>query len=249
VVIGLQKLAHMQIEGKRVLVTGASRGLGRALVTAFVDAGASEVIAGARRPEDREELKSSRVTPVQLDVTIADDVEELVHLGAIDILVNNAGIAGFGNPLTMDFAAVQEEIAVNYFGVLRVTRAVAPAMIEQRDGVIVNVATAFARVNLPIVGTYCATKAALLSLGQALRAYLSEHNVRVITVMPTTIDTDMSKGADVPKMTKEFVAAEILAAIREERHDPPIGDEAKGVFESLSKDALGLEKVLQDYRI
>jgi NAD(P)-dependent dehydrogenase (short-subunit alcohol dehydrogenase family) len=245
----LRKSARMEIEGKRVLITGASRGLGRALVTAFVDAGASEVIAGARKPEDREALKSPRVTPVQLDVTIADDVEELVHLGAIDILVNNAGIAGFGNPLTMDFAAVQEEIAVNYLGVLRVTRAVAPEMIAQRDGIIVNVATAFARVNLPIVGTYCATKAALLSLGQALRAYLLEHNVRVITVMPTTIDTDMSKGADVPKMTKEFVAAEILAAIREERHDPPIGDEAKGVFESLSKDAVGLERVLQDYRI
>lgn len=239
----------MQIEGKRVLITGASRGLGRALVTAFVEAGASEVIAGARKSEDREALKSARVTPVQLDVTIADDVEELVHLGAIDILVNNAGIAGFGNPLTMDFAAVQEEMAVNYLGVLRVTRAVAPAMIAKRDGVIVNVATAFAKVNLPIVGTYCATKAALLSLGQALRAYLLEHNVRVITVMPTTIDTDMSKGADVPKLTKEFVAGEILAAIREERHDPPIGAEAQGVFESLSKDALGLEKVLQDYRI
>ena len=245
----LRKLAHMQIEGKRVLITGASRGLGRALVTAFVSAGASEVIAGARKPEDREALKSSRVTPVQLDVTIADDVEELVHLGAIDILVNNAGIAGFGNPLTMDFAAVQEEIAVNYLGVLRVTRAVAPGMIAQRDGMIVNIATAFAKVNLPIVGTYCATKAALLSLGQAMRAYLSEHNVRVITVMPTTIDTDMSKGADVPKMTKEFVADEILAAIREERHDPPIGDEAVGVFENLSKDAPGLERRLQDYRI
>jgi NAD(P)-dependent dehydrogenase (short-subunit alcohol dehydrogenase family) len=239
----------MQIEGKRVLITGASRGLGRALVTAFVDAGASEVVAGARKPEDREALKAPRVTPVQLDVTIADDVEELVHLGAIDILVNNAGIAGFGNPLTMDLAAAQEEMAVNYFGVLRVTRAVAPGMIAQRDGVIVNVATAFAKVNLPLVGTYCATKAALLSLGQAMRAYLSEHNVRVITVMPTTIDTDMSKGADVPKMTKEFVAGEILAAIREERHDPPIGDEAKGVFESLSKDALGFEKVLQDFRM
>ena len=239
----------MEIEGKRVLITGASRGLGRALVTAFVEAGASEVIAGARKPEDREALKAPRVTPVQLDVTVADDIEELVHLGPIDILVNNAGVAGFGNPLTMDFAAVQEEMAVNYFGVLRVTRAVAPGMIAQHDGVIVNVATAFARVNLPLVGTYCATKAALLSLGQALRAYLSEHNVRVITVMPTTIDTDMSKGADVPKLTKEFVAGEILTAIREERHDPPIGDEARGVFEGLSKDALGLEKVLQDFRI
>jgi len=113
---------------------------------------------------------------------------------------------------------------------------------------IVNIATAFAKVNLPIVGTYCATKAALVSLGQALRAYLSEHNVRVITVLPTTIDTDMSKGADVPKMTKDFVAAEILAAIREERHDPPIGDEAKGVLQKLSDDPIGLERFLQAVR-
>lgn len=239
----------MEIEGKRVLVTGASRGLGRALVTAFVDAGASEVLAGARKREDLEALRLERVTPVHLDVTSDEDVAELAQMGAVDILINNAGVAGFGNPLTMDFAAIQEEIAVNYFGVLRVTRAIAPGMIEKCSGTIVNVATAYAKVNLPIVGTYCATKAALLSLGQALRAYLAEHGVRVITVMPTTIDTDMSKGADIPKMTKEFVAAEILAAIREERHDPPIGDEAKGVLETLSKDALGLEKVLQDYRI
>ena len=239
----------MEIEGKRVLVTGASRGLGRALLTAFVDAGASEVLAGARKREDLEALRSERVTPVRLDVTSDEDVAALAQAGAVDILINNAGVAGFGNPLTMDFAAIQEEIAVNYFGVLRVTRAIAPGMIAKHDGVIVNVATAFAKINLPLVGTYCATKAALLSLGQALRAYLAEHGVRVITVMPTTIDTDMSKGADVPKMTKEFVAAEILGAIREERHDPPIGDEAKGVFESLSKDALGLEKVLQDYRM
>jgi len=239
----------MQIEGKRVLITGASRGLGRALVTAFIDAGAREVIAGARKREDREALVADRVTPVRLDVTSDRDVEALAELGAVDILINNAGVAGFGNPLTMDFTAAQEEIAVNYFGVLRVTRAVAPGMIAQRDGMIVNVATAFAKVNLPLVGTYCATKAALVSLGQAMRAYLSEHNVRVITVMPTTIDTDMSKGADVPKMTKEFVAGEILAVIREERHDPPIGDEAKGVLENLSKDALGLEKVLQGYRM
>jgi short-subunit dehydrogenase len=239
----------MEIEGKRVLVTGASRGLGRALVAAFVDAGAGEVLAGARKREDLEALRRERVTPVRLDVTSDEDVAALKQSGTVDILINNAGVAGFGNPLTMDFAAVQEEIAVNYFGVLRVTRAIAPGMIAQRDGVIVNVATAFAKINLPLVGTYCATKAALLSLGQALRAYLLEHGVRVITVMPTTIDTDMSKGADVPKMTKEFVAAEILAAIREERHDPPIGDEAKDVLEGLAKDPLALERVLQDYRM
>ena len=238
----------MEIEGKRVLITGAGRGLGRALVSAFVDAGAGEVIAGIRNRADRLALKADRVTPVQLDVTSERDIEAVTRLGAIDILINNAGVAGFGNPLTMSFASIQEELAVNYLGVLRVTRAIAPAMIAKRDGMIINVATAFAKVNLPIVGTYCATKAALLSLGQAMRAYLAEHGVRVITVMPTTIDTDMSRGANVPKMTKEFVAAEILDVIREERHDPPIGDEAKGLLDGLSKDPLGLEKSLQGYR-
>ena len=239
----------MEIEGKRVLVTGASRGLGRALVRAFVDAGASQVFAGARKAEDLEALRAERVTPVRVDVRSDSDVTALAQLGAVDILVNNAGVAGFGNPVTMDFAAIEEEIAVNYLGVLRVTRGLTPGMIARGEGVIVNVATPYARVNLPIVGTYCATKAALLSLGQALRAYLHEHGIRVITVMPATIDTDMSRGADVPKMPKEFVAAEILDAIREERHDPPIGDEAKGVFEALRADPLSLEQNLSAVKI
>jgi len=241
----------MQIEGKRILISGAGRGLGRTLVRAFVEAGAGEVIAGTRNEEARRALKQDfpkRVAPIQLDVTSDSDVEAVSQLGPIDILVNNAGIAGFGNPLTMSFDDVQNELAVNYLGVLRLTRAVTPAMIAQRDGMIVNVATAFAKVNLPLVGTYCATKAALLSLGQALRAHLADDGVRVITVMPTTFDSDMSRGADVPKLTKEYVAAEILAAIREERHDPAIGDEAKGVFDGLLKDPLGVEKTLMNYK-
>ena len=238
----------MEIEGKRVLITGAGRGLGRTLVAAFLDAGAKEVLAGVRKREDHDALRASRVTPIQLDVTSDEDVAAIGQIDAVDILINNAGVAGFGNPLTMDFAAVQDEMAVNYLGVLRVTRAVAPGMIAQHDGMIVNVATAFAKINLPLIGTYCATKAALLSLGQALRAYLAEHSVRVITVLPTTIDTDMSRGANVPKMTKEFVAGEILAAIREERHDPPIGDEAKGVLDGLAKDPTGLENMLSQFK-
>ena len=241
----------MQIKGKRVLISGAGRGLGRTLVAAFVAADAGEVLAGTRRQEDRDALQREfpdRVTPLQLDVTVDSDVEAVTSLGPIDILVNNAGIAGFGNPLTMNFSHVQDEIAVNYLGVLRLTRAVAPGMIAQREGMIVNVATAFAKVNLPLVGTYCATKAALLSLGQALRAHLADDGVRVITVMPTTFDSDMSRGANVPKMTKEFVADEILAAIREERHDPPIGEEATGILDSLLKDPLAVEKNLMNYK-
>ena len=93
-----------------------------------------------------------------------------------------------------------------------------------------------------------ASKAALLSLGQALRAYLGDKGVQVMTVMPTTIDTDMSKGADVPKMTTEFVAGEILRHIREETIDPPIGEEAEGILDGLLKDPLAMEKMFAQIR-
>ncbi len=236
------------------MITGASRGLGRALAFAFAEAGAREVFAGARRAEDLAQLKSDAqaidapITPIKLDVTNDEDVHAAAALNFIDILVNNAGVAGYGDPLQMNFANAAAEMNVNYFGALRMARALAPAMIAQGEGMIVNVATAFAKVNLPLVGTYCASKAALLSLGQALRAYLTDKGVRVMTVMPTTIDTDMSKGADVPKMTKEFVAGEILRHIREETIDPPIGEEAKGVLDGLLKDPVAMEKMIGQIR-
>lgn len=244
----------MDIRNRRVLITGASRGLGRALAFAFAAGGAREVLAGARKAEDIEKLKSDAqainapITVIKLDVTIDADIHAAGDLGFVDILVNNAGVAGYGDPLQMNLADATAEMNVNYFGALRMARALAPAMIEQGQGMIVNVATAFARINLPLVGTYCASKAALLSLGQALRAYLKDKGVQVITVMPTTIDTDMSKGADVPKMTKEFVAGEILRHIREETNDPPIGAEAEGVLEGLLEDPVAMEKMIGQIR-
>jgi len=244
----------MDIANRRVLITGASRGLGRTLAFAFAKAGAREVFAGARKREDIEKLTSDAaasgapVMPIKLDVTNKGDIGAAAGLGFVDILINNAGVAGYGDPMQMNFEDALDEMNVNYFGALRMARALAPAMIDRGEGMIVNVATAFAKVNLPLVGTYCASKAALLSLGQALRAYLADKGVHVITVMPTTIDTDMSRGADVPKMTKEFVAGEILRHIREETIDPPIGEEAERVLESLRTDPAGLEKMLSQIR-
>ena len=244
----------MEISGKRVLVTGASRGLGRTLAFAFGAAGAREVLAGGRQAKDLESLTAEAttaglpITPIKLDVTSDADVQAAVKLGRVDILINNAGVASFGHPVTMTFADIQREIDVNYLGVLRMVRAFAPAMTEHSDGMIVNIATILAKVNLPLVATYCATKAALLSLGQGLRAYLADKGVRVITVMPSTIDTDMSRGAEVPKLTKEFVAGEILRHIREETIDPPIGAEAEGIYESLLKDPRAVEKMFAQIR-
>lgn len=244
----------MDITNRRVLITGASRGLGRTLAFSFAAAGAREVFAGARTPPDIEKLKrdaaalGAPVTPIKLDVTDEDEINAAARLGFIDILVNNAGVASYGDPLQMNFDDALREMNVNYFGALRMARALAPAMVERGEGMIVNIATAFAKVNLPLIGTYCASKAALLSLGQALRAYLGDKGVHVMTVMPTTIDTDMSKGADVPKMTTEFVAGEILRHIREETIDPPIGAEAEGILDGLLKDPVAMEKMIGQIR-
>lgn len=238
----------MDINDRTFLISGASRGLGRALTLALVDAGAREVFAGVRHHEDLERLRAERITPIRLDVTNEDDVTATGKLGLVDVLVNNAGVASYGNPVTMNFEDAVREMEVNYFGALRMTRALAPAMVERGEGMIVNVATAFAKINLPLVGTYCASKAALLSLGQALRAYLKDRGVHVMTVMPTTVDTDMAKGADVPKMTTAFVTGEILRHIREESIDPPIGEEAERVLEGLKNDPVGLEKILSNIR-
>ena len=244
----------MNIENRRVLISGANRGLGHALALAFARAGATEVFAGARKPEDIDKLRAeaaainAAITPVKLEVRNDEDVAAVKQLGNIDILVNNAGVAGYGNPVSMNFETAREEMEVNFFGALRLARVLAPQMADRGCGMIVNVATAFARINLPLVGTYCASKAALLSLGQALRAYLADKGVHVMTVMPTTIDTDMAKGADVPKLSTEFVADEILRHIRAESIDPPIGEEAEGVFAGLRNDPIALEKMLSQIR-
>jgi short-subunit dehydrogenase len=238
----------MDINGRTILISGASRGLGHALAVAFAAAGARQIFAGARSSADSERLQAEGFTPIKLDVTNEQDIATIQQLGVIDVLINNAGVAGYGNPVSMNLEDAVREMNVNYFGALRLSRTVAPQMIERGEGMIVNIATAFAKINLPLIGTYCASKAALLSLGQALRAYLKDQGVHVMTVMPTTIDTDMAKGADVPKMTAEFVAGEILRHIREESIDPPIGEEAEGVLEGLRNDPAGLEKMLSNIR-
>ncbi|MGH9873666.1 MAG: SDR family NAD(P)-dependent oxidoreductase [Pyrinomonadaceae bacterium] len=242
----------MEIKGKRVLVTGASRGLGRALALACLGAGAREVLAGARQPESLENLRETaqdvRLTPVRLDVTSEADVRAAAALGRVDILINNAGVCVYGSVLQVRMAELQHEIEVNYLGALLMARAFAPAMIENRDGLIVNVASILAKVNLPALGNYCALKAALLSLSQALRADLRRQGVRVITVLPGTIDTDMSRDFDGPKMSAEQAAAEIIEAIRAERIETPIGDAAREVITGLASDPLAIEMSFAEYR-
>jgi short-subunit dehydrogenase len=243
----------MEIEGKRILITGANRGLGRALALACAEAGAGEIVAGARRPEELETLIESvgvrvKITPLRLDVTSDDDVNAAAASGRVDVLVNSAGIAVYGGILKARMEDVRREIEINYLGVLRLVRAFAPAMVEHGDGLIINVASVMGKVSAPALGTYCATKAALLSLSQSLRGDLAGSGVRVVTVLPATIDTDMSHGFGGEKMTAEQAAREIVEAIRSERTEAPIGEGARGILAGLNADPEGTEKAFAQFR-
>lgn len=208
-----------RIRGSVALVTGANRGIGRALTEALLERGATKVYATARDPRTLEELvrrHGSRLVPLRLDVTDADQVAEVAHLATdVDLLFNNAG--AFEPTELTDEAIVdvaRREMEVNYFGALRVLQNFVEVLV-QRGGVVVNGGSAAGLTSVPLQPTYSASKAAQHSLTQASRALLAARGVTVHGVYPGPVDTDMTKDLP-PQFTKtapEDVASGILDGI------------------------------------
>lgn len=196
------------IIGSAVLVTGANRGIGRALVEEALSRGASRVYAGTRQPFTHPD---SRVTPVTLDVTSAADIQAAVEkVDALDILINNAGIALYDD-LT-DRAVLEQHLAVNLLGTFGVTQAFLPLLTQSR-GVIVNALSATALAPFPMIPAYSISKAAGLSLSQSLRVLLAGRGIRVHAVLTGPTDTDMTRGLHIPKASAASVAAAILDGV------------------------------------
>jgi NAD(P)-dependent dehydrogenase (short-subunit alcohol dehydrogenase family) len=195
----------MTIEGKSVLVTGANRGLGRALVEEALRRGAARVYAGARKPLTHPD---ARVTPLILDVTNEVQIREAVKaVESPDILVNNAGIS-LPDDLS-DRAAVDRHLAVNLFGTWGVTEAFLPSL-TRSGAAIVNVVSIGAFAAVPVLPAYSISKAAAFSLTQSLRALLAGRGVSVHAVMPGPIDTDMVRELPIPKTPPESVAQAVF---------------------------------------
>jgi len=233
------------IEGKVVLITGANGGIGRELIAAFRKAGAAEVIAATRSPADGKSPTEPGVRSIVLDVTDQRSVEAAaVEVGArVDIVVNNAGttaISGFfeGD----DISGARREMDVNYFGTLSVIRAFAPHLKAKKHGVIVNVLTALAHVCLPSMGSYCASKAAALSLTQGVRAELISWGIRVCAIFPTTVDTAASADSPPPKLAPKVVASEIIRMIRDGEEDVYPGNIAQDLIGAIRADAKTVER-------
>ncbi len=203
----------MTIADRAILVTGANRGIGRALVEEALRRGAKRVYAGTRQPLAH---LDRRVTPLTLDVTNAAQTQGAVErVESLDILINNAGLALYDD--LSDRAAIEQSLAVNLFGTYGVTQAFLPLLTRSR-GAIVNVLSVVAHAALPIVPAYSISKAAAFSLSQSLRALLAGR-VRVHAALPGPVDTDMSRGFDVPKASPESVARAIFDGVEKGEED------------------------------
>src|SRR5690348_8455632 len=191
----------MNVANKTILITGANRGIGRALVDEALRRGAKKVYAGTRNGL---QIADRRVTPLTLAVTDTSHIQQAVEeVDSLDVLINNAGIAIYDDLSNLD--VVERHLAVNFLGTLKMTLAFLP-LLKRSKGAIVNNLSLVAFAAMPIIPAYSISKAAAFSMTQSLRALLSGQGVRVHAVALGPVDTDMNRGFDIPKASPESAA-------------------------------------------
>jgi 3-oxoacyl-[acyl-carrier protein] reductase len=230
----------MDLKNKTALVTGASRGIGRAIAIELAQNGIKCLIAVARNRDNLVSLSKEiwyvnpqvRVVIVPLDLTLPIEVNTAIattwrDYGPIHLLVNCAGVANQKPFLQTRCPDVQEEISLNLLGLYAVTRCVARRMVSQQEGTIVNVSSLMGKVAAPTMATYSATKFAILGFSRALRNELAADNIQVVTFLPTLTDTDMVRDLQqfrwVMAMTPERVAKTLLQGLRKNKTEILVG--------------------------
>ena len=202
----------MHIQNATVLVTGANRGLGAEFARQALVRGAKKVYAAARKPES---VMLDGVVPVRLDVTDAAAVAALAaQLGDVDLVINNAGVAGVGGLLADEGGdALRWMMETNVFGILNMSRHFAPVMGRNGGGAFVNVLSVASWKSNPALAGYAVTKAAAWNLSNGVRDALREQGTQVLGVHVGMIDTDLTRGFDLPKLTTEVVVERAFAAL------------------------------------
>jgi NAD(P)-dependent dehydrogenase (short-subunit alcohol dehydrogenase family) len=202
------------IADKTVLVTGANRGVGHALVEEALKRGAKRVYAGTRQAWAH---PHERVTPVALDVTNQAQVREAVDIvGPLDVLVNNAGVLAYDD--LSDRGLIEQHLAVNLFGTIEVTQAFLP-LLARPGGRVINNLSVNALAPLPRIPAYSISKAAAFSFTQSLRALLGGTGITVHAVLTGPVDTDLVRTFDTPKASPSSVAQAIFNGVENEEED------------------------------
>jgi NAD(P)-dependent dehydrogenase (short-subunit alcohol dehydrogenase family) len=218
--------SSIRIAGSIALVTGANRGIGYALVEALLARGAAKVYATARKLDTLADLvarHSGHVIPLQLDVTKPDEIRAAAAVARdVTLLINNAGVVGkVGGDLTAAgwIAAGRDEFEVNVFGLLSVTQAFTPVLTQRPGSAVVNLGSVAGLVNFPSLTSYSASKAAVHSLTQGIRAHLRPLEIYVAGVYPGPIDTDMAREIPLEKTPPSVAANAILDGLEAGREE------------------------------
>jgi NAD(P)-dependent dehydrogenase (short-subunit alcohol dehydrogenase family) len=210
------QIMNFVVSGKTALVTGANRGIGKAIVLSLLQHGAARVYAAVRDPSSTRELEASapgQVLPIRIDLTQPDTIHAAAAQHTdVQLLINNAGILQPARLLDPEaITALQKELDVNVFGMLRIVQAFAPVLAKNGGGAFVQINSIVSIKNFPDFATYCASKAASYSLTQALRSLLRAQGTHVVSVHPGPIKTDMAvaaglaEGAEPPENVAEAI--------------------------------------------
>lgn len=201
----------MKLDNQNILVTGANRGIGAAIVRELLKHKVGKIYAAARKIESLPEFGDSRVIPVALDITSDKQVADAAARAKdVQVLINNAGIATFSSLIEGTTDAVASDMNTNYHGTLSVIRAFVPVLQKNGKGLIANVASVVSLAPVPGIGGYSASKAALHSATQSLRSELAARNIRVAGIYPGPIDTDMARDFPMAKTSAEATAQAIV---------------------------------------
>lgn len=228
----------MNLQGKTVLITGASRGIGRAIALEFAKHRVGSLLLVARDHQRLTEVVAEVATfgvaaiPIALDLTAPIEVNIAIakawrSYGPIDLLINCAGVAHQRSFLKSRLPEVQAEIDTNLVGLYTITRLVARRMVTQRSGTIVNVSSLMGKIAAPTMATYSATKFAILGFTQALRGELAPHNVKVTALLPTLTHTDMIRDLKlfrwVVAMSPQQVAKTLIKGLEKDSPEILVG--------------------------
>jgi NAD(P)-dependent dehydrogenase (short-subunit alcohol dehydrogenase family) len=211
----------VRVNESTALVTGANRGIGRAVVEALLARGVRRVYATARTIESLAALGTDpRVVPLKLDITNADDVAAAAAVaGDVTLLANNGGSLQFADLLGGELSAIHADLQTNYFGTLAVIRAFVPVLHANGGGAIVNLLSLVALGAVRGMGGYSVSKAAAASMTQAVRAQVADLGISVHGVFPGAVDTDMIRAFAMPKTSPADVAQAILDGVEAGEED------------------------------
>lgn len=237
----------MNFSGKTVLVTGANRGIGHAIVKTLLKKDVKKVYAGTRDLNKLPDFGDSRVEPLTLDITNKEHVAAAADMaGDVSVLINNAGVAAFSSILDGPIDLVERDMNTNYFGTLDMIRAFVPVLENKTNAAIVNVVTIAAFSNFPIVGGYSASKSALFSLSQGIRTELASKGIAVHTINPGPVDTELAQEFPTDKADTVQTAENIIAGLERDEADIFPDEMGRYMFETWKSDYRELERMVYD---